>query len=176
MAAAAVRLINPDIKVTAHQAQLGPGTEKLFGSTFFRRLDGAVSALDTLTARECLGGAGVSPVSMLPGWMQPPPTARRRLPGELLHPLPHGAAGHGHRGGKGQRAGHGAPPEPAAGARQRPRGWELPTVHAALLPLCHRAYAAGMAVDPCTWPFGVPSHPDGRMWPRLLPARGSLSW
>lgn len=72
MAAAAVRLINPDIKVTAHQAQLGPGTEKLFGSTFFRRLDGVVSALDTLTARECLGGAGVSPVSMLPGGMHPP--------------------------------------------------------------------------------------------------------
>ncbi|XP_040502458.1 ubiquitin-like modifier-activating enzyme 7 isoform X2 [Gallus gallus] len=54
VAAAAVRLINPDIKVTAHQAQLGPGTEKLFGSTFFRRLDGAVSALDTLTARAYL--------------------------------------------------------------------------------------------------------------------------
>lgn len=54
VAAAAVRLINPDIKVTAHQAQLGPGTEKLFGSTFFRRLDGVVSALDTLTARAYL--------------------------------------------------------------------------------------------------------------------------
>ncbi|POI20922.1 hypothetical protein CIB84_015331, partial [Bambusicola thoracicus] len=54
VAAAAVRLMNPDIKVTAHQAQLGPGTEKLFGSTFFQRLDGVVSALDTLTARSYL--------------------------------------------------------------------------------------------------------------------------
>lgn len=72
VAAAAVRLMNPDIKVTAHQVQLGPGTEKLFGNAFFQRLDGVVSALDTLTARECLGGAGMSPVSMLPGWMHPP--------------------------------------------------------------------------------------------------------
>ncbi|XP_031467595.1 ubiquitin-like modifier-activating enzyme 7 [Phasianus colchicus] len=54
VAAAAVRLMNPDIKVTAHQVQLGPGTEKLFGNTFFQRLDGVVSALDTLTARAFL--------------------------------------------------------------------------------------------------------------------------
>ncbi|XP_015730043.1 ubiquitin-like modifier-activating enzyme 7 isoform X3 [Coturnix japonica] len=54
VAAAAVRLMNPDIRVTAHQAQLGPGTEKLFGNTFFQRLDAAVSALDTLRARAYL--------------------------------------------------------------------------------------------------------------------------
>ncbi|NXJ16828.1 UBA1 enzyme, partial [Odontophorus gujanensis] len=72
VAAAAVRLMNPAVRVTAHQAQLGPGTEQLFGDTFFQQLDGVVSALDTLTARECLGGAGMSPVSMLLGWMHSP--------------------------------------------------------------------------------------------------------
>ncbi|XP_021265444.1 ubiquitin-like modifier-activating enzyme 7 [Numida meleagris] len=54
VAAAAVQLMNPDIRVTAHQAQLGPGTEQLFGDTFFQQLDGVVSALDTLTARAYL--------------------------------------------------------------------------------------------------------------------------
>ncbi|OXB56186.1 hypothetical protein ASZ78_016965 [Callipepla squamata] len=54
VAAAAVRLMNPDIRVTAHQVQLGPSTEQLFGDTFFQQLDGVVSALDTLTARAYL--------------------------------------------------------------------------------------------------------------------------
>ncbi|XP_061864643.1 ubiquitin-like modifier-activating enzyme 7 [Colius striatus] len=54
VAAAAVRRMNPDVRVTAHQNQVGPATESLYGDDFFRRLDGVVSALDTLEARAYL--------------------------------------------------------------------------------------------------------------------------
>ncbi|NXL87100.1 UBA1 enzyme, partial [Alectura lathami] len=54
VAAAAVRRMNPDVKVTAHQTQLGPDSEQHFGDAFFQRLDGVVSALDTLKARAYL--------------------------------------------------------------------------------------------------------------------------
>ncbi|NXE30411.1 UBA1 enzyme, partial [Ardeotis kori] len=56
VAAAAVQRMNPDIRVRAHQNQVGPATELLYGDDFFQRLDGVVSALDTLEARECRGG------------------------------------------------------------------------------------------------------------------------
>lgn len=56
VAAAAVRRMNPSVRVTAHQNQVGPATEPLYGDDFFRRLDGVISALDTLEARECQGG------------------------------------------------------------------------------------------------------------------------
>uniref|UniRef100_A0A8C3PI45 Ubiquitin-activating enzyme E1 n=1 Tax=Calidris pygmaea TaxID=425635 RepID=A0A8C3PI45_9CHAR len=54
VAAAAVRRMNPDIKVTPHQNQVGPATELLYGDDFFRSLDGVASALDTLEARAYL--------------------------------------------------------------------------------------------------------------------------
>ncbi|XP_059679045.1 ubiquitin-like modifier-activating enzyme 7 [Gavia stellata] len=54
VAAAAARRMNPDIRVTAHQNEVGPATELLYGDDFFRRLDGVVSALDTLEARAYL--------------------------------------------------------------------------------------------------------------------------
>ncbi|XP_014808979.1 PREDICTED: ubiquitin-like modifier-activating enzyme 7 isoform X3 [Calidris pugnax] len=54
VAAAAVRCMNPDIKVTPHQNQVGPATELLYGDDFFRSLDGVASALDTLEARAYL--------------------------------------------------------------------------------------------------------------------------
>uniref|UniRef100_A0A8C8E5U0 E1 ubiquitin-activating enzyme n=1 Tax=Otus sunia TaxID=257818 RepID=A0A8C8E5U0_9STRI len=54
VAAAAVRRMNPDVRVTAHQNEVGPATEPLYGDSFFRRLDGVASALDTLEARAYL--------------------------------------------------------------------------------------------------------------------------
>ncbi|KAM6248192.1 ubiquitin-like modifier-activating enzyme 7 isoform 2-T2 [Spheniscus humboldti] len=54
VAAAAVRHMNPSVRVTAHQNQVGPATEPLYGDNFFRRLDGVASALDTLEARAYL--------------------------------------------------------------------------------------------------------------------------
>uniref|UniRef100_A0A8D0FIA2 E1 ubiquitin-activating enzyme n=1 Tax=Strix occidentalis caurina TaxID=311401 RepID=A0A8D0FIA2_STROC len=54
VAAAAVRRMNPDVRVTAHQNEVGPATEPLYGDNFFRRLDGVASALDTLEARAYL--------------------------------------------------------------------------------------------------------------------------
>ncbi|KAJ7417510.1 Ubiquitin-like modifier-activating enzyme 1 [Pitangus sulphuratus] len=54
VAARAVRQMNPDVRVTAQQNQLGPATEPLYGDNFFQRLDGVTSALDTLEARAYL--------------------------------------------------------------------------------------------------------------------------
>ncbi|XP_075015403.1 ubiquitin-like modifier-activating enzyme 7 isoform X2 [Calonectris borealis] len=54
VAAAAVRRMNPSVRVTAHQNQVGPATEPLYGDNFFRHLDGVTSALDTLEARAYL--------------------------------------------------------------------------------------------------------------------------
>ncbi|KFQ11850.1 Ubiquitin-like modifier-activating enzyme 1, partial [Leptosomus discolor] len=54
VAAAAVQRMNPNVRVTAHQNQVGPATETLYGNDFFRRLDGVASALDTLEARAYL--------------------------------------------------------------------------------------------------------------------------
>ncbi|XP_074692655.1 ubiquitin-like modifier-activating enzyme 7 isoform X7 [Strix aluco] len=54
VAAAAVRRMNPNVRVTAHQNEVGPATEPLYGDNFFRRLDGVASALDTLEARAYL--------------------------------------------------------------------------------------------------------------------------
>uniref|UniRef100_A0A8C6INT5 Ubiquitin-activating enzyme E1 C-terminal domain-containing protein n=1 Tax=Melopsittacus undulatus TaxID=13146 RepID=A0A8C6INT5_MELUD len=54
VAAAAVRRMNPDVRVTARQDQVGPATEMLYGDDFFRHLDGVASALDTLEARAYL--------------------------------------------------------------------------------------------------------------------------
>uniref|UniRef100_A0A8D2NK16 E1 ubiquitin-activating enzyme n=1 Tax=Zonotrichia albicollis TaxID=44394 RepID=A0A8D2NK16_ZONAL len=54
VAAAAVQRMNPDVRVTAHQNQVGPATEMLYKDNFFWRLDGVASALDTIEARAYL--------------------------------------------------------------------------------------------------------------------------
>ncbi|XP_027742301.1 LOW QUALITY PROTEIN: ubiquitin-like modifier-activating enzyme 7 [Empidonax traillii] len=54
VAAKAVQRMNPDVRVTAQQNQVGPATEPLYGDNFFQRLDGVTSALDTLEARAYL--------------------------------------------------------------------------------------------------------------------------
>ncbi|XP_063267225.1 ubiquitin-like modifier-activating enzyme 7 isoform X3 [Prinia subflava] len=54
VAAAAVQRMNPDVRVTAHQNQVGPATEMLYGDKFFQHLDGVASALDTIEARTYL--------------------------------------------------------------------------------------------------------------------------
>lgn len=67
----------------------------------------------------------------------------RCLLGEPLPPLPHTAAGLRHGGAAGKRAGHGAPPDQAAGASWHPRRQHLPPLHPAVLPSHHPAHAAG---------------------------------
>ncbi|XP_062356447.1 ubiquitin-like modifier-activating enzyme 7 [Cinclus cinclus] len=54
VAAAAVQRMNPDVRVTPHQNQVGPATEMLYRDNFFRHLDGVASALDTIEARTYL--------------------------------------------------------------------------------------------------------------------------
>lgn len=58
VAAAAVQRMNPDVRVTAHQNEVGPATESLYGDDFFQHLNGVTSALDSLEARECWGSKG----------------------------------------------------------------------------------------------------------------------
>lgn len=72
VAAAAVQRMNPDVRVTAHQNQVGPATEMLYGDKFFRHLDGVVSALDTMEARECQEGQGGQAPGRAP-WMPSTP-------------------------------------------------------------------------------------------------------
>ncbi|XP_054022841.1 ubiquitin-like modifier-activating enzyme 7 [Dryobates pubescens] len=54
VAAAAMQRMNPDVRVTAHQNQVGPATESVYGDDFFQRLNGVTSALDSLEARAYL--------------------------------------------------------------------------------------------------------------------------
>ncbi|XP_068014108.1 ubiquitin-like modifier-activating enzyme 7 [Melanerpes formicivorus] len=54
VAAAAMQCMNPDVRVTAHQNQVGPATESVYGDDFFQRLNGVTSALDSLEARAYL--------------------------------------------------------------------------------------------------------------------------
>ncbi|XP_053151848.1 ubiquitin-like modifier-activating enzyme 7 isoform X2 [Hemicordylus capensis] len=55
VAAAAIKLMNPNVNVTAHQNQVGRDSECLYGDDFFLGLDGVASALDSLKAREYVG-------------------------------------------------------------------------------------------------------------------------
>lgn len=70
--------MNPDVRVTAHQNEVGLATEQLYGDDFFQRLDGVASALDTLEARECWEGEGdqapghAPPLPSTPGSLQVP--------------------------------------------------------------------------------------------------------
>ncbi|XP_067835670.1 ubiquitin-like modifier-activating enzyme 1 isoform X1 [Heptranchias perlo] len=50
-AAAAVKQMNPNIRVTAHQNRVGPDTEKVYDDDFFEALDGVANALDNVDAR-----------------------------------------------------------------------------------------------------------------------------
>lgn len=51
-AAAAVRDINPHIRVFSHQNQVGPETEHIYGDDFFQSLGGVANALDNVDARK----------------------------------------------------------------------------------------------------------------------------
>ena len=50
-AAAAVKQMNPDVNVIAHQNRVGPETEKIYNDDFFEALDGVCNALDNVDAR-----------------------------------------------------------------------------------------------------------------------------
>jgi len=50
-AAAAVKQMNPDVNVVAHQNRVGPETEKIYNDDFFEGLDGVCNALDNVDAR-----------------------------------------------------------------------------------------------------------------------------
>lgn len=50
-AAKAVKEMNPDINIIAHQNRVGPETEKVYNDDFFESLDGVCNALDNVDAR-----------------------------------------------------------------------------------------------------------------------------
>ncbi|XP_018414690.1 PREDICTED: ubiquitin-like modifier-activating enzyme 1 isoform X2 [Nanorana parkeri] len=50
-AAQAVKHMNPDLHITAHQNRVGPDTEKVYDDDFFEALDGVANALDNVDAR-----------------------------------------------------------------------------------------------------------------------------
>uniref|UniRef100_A0A8C2JBG7 Ubiquitin-like modifier activating enzyme 1 n=1 Tax=Cyprinus carpio TaxID=7962 RepID=A0A8C2JBG7_CYPCA len=47
-AAAAVKLMNPSVRITGHQNRVGPDTEKVYDDDFFESLDGVTNALDNV--------------------------------------------------------------------------------------------------------------------------------
>lgn len=51
-AAAAVKQMNPSVRITGHQNRVGPDTEKVYDDDFFESLDGVANALDNVDARE----------------------------------------------------------------------------------------------------------------------------
>ncbi|KAL0158376.1 hypothetical protein M9458_046452, partial [Cirrhinus mrigala] len=50
-AAAAVKQMNPSVRITGHQNRVGPDTEKVYDDDFFESLDGVANALDNVDAR-----------------------------------------------------------------------------------------------------------------------------
>ncbi|XP_067003227.2 ubiquitin-like modifier-activating enzyme 1 [Anabrus simplex] len=50
-AARAVRRMNPNINILAHENRVGPETEKVYDDAFFEALDGVANALDNVDAR-----------------------------------------------------------------------------------------------------------------------------
>uniref|UniRef100_G3P654 E1 ubiquitin-activating enzyme n=1 Tax=Gasterosteus aculeatus aculeatus TaxID=481459 RepID=G3P654_GASAC len=50
-AAAAVKQMNPSIRITGHQNRVGPDTERVYDDDFFESLDGVTNALDNVDAR-----------------------------------------------------------------------------------------------------------------------------
>ncbi|KAJ7390879.1 E1 ubiquitin-activating protein [Desmophyllum pertusum] len=51
VAARAVKVMNPEINITAHQNRVGPETEKVYNDDFFEALNGVTNALDNIDAR-----------------------------------------------------------------------------------------------------------------------------
>lgn len=51
VAARAVKVMNPDLNITAHQNRVGPETEKTYNDDFFESLDVVANALDNVDAR-----------------------------------------------------------------------------------------------------------------------------
>lgn len=51
-AAAACTVMNPDIKITAHQNRVSPDSENIYGDDFFANIDGVANALDNVQARK----------------------------------------------------------------------------------------------------------------------------
>uniref|UniRef100_A0A8C7VRZ1 E1 ubiquitin-activating enzyme n=1 Tax=Oncorhynchus mykiss TaxID=8022 RepID=A0A8C7VRZ1_ONCMY len=56
VAAQAVRVMNPNMNITAHQNRLDPDSEQVYGHAFFMGLDGVAAALDNVEARVYLDG------------------------------------------------------------------------------------------------------------------------
>ncbi|KAG8007735.1 Ubiquitin-like modifier-activating enzyme 1 [Nibea albiflora] len=56
VAAKAVREMNPQMNITAHQNRLDPGSEEVYDYNFFMGLDGVAAALDNVEARVYLDG------------------------------------------------------------------------------------------------------------------------
>lgn len=50
-AAKAIRAMNPDINITAHENRVGQETESVYNDEFFEKLDGVANALDNMDAR-----------------------------------------------------------------------------------------------------------------------------
>nr|BEH82872.1 ubiquitin-activating enzyme [Halocynthia roretzi] len=50
-AAAAVKKMNPRVRITSHQNRVGPETEKVYNDDFFEAIDGVANALDNVNAR-----------------------------------------------------------------------------------------------------------------------------
>ncbi|XP_040359300.2 ubiquitin-like modifier-activating enzyme 1 isoform X9 [Ixodes scapularis] len=50
-AAAAVKKMNPKVKITAHENRVGPDTEHVYNDDFFEELDGVANALDNVDTR-----------------------------------------------------------------------------------------------------------------------------
>lgn len=51
-AAAAVKQMNPSVRITPHQNRVGPDTERVYDDDFFESLDGVANALDNVDARK----------------------------------------------------------------------------------------------------------------------------
>lgn len=51
-AAAAVKQMNPSIRITGHQNRVGPDTERIYDDDFFESLNGVANALDNVDARK----------------------------------------------------------------------------------------------------------------------------
>jgi ubiquitin-activating enzyme E1 len=55
-AAAAIKEMNPEIKIEAHFNKVGPETENVYNMQFFTNLDGVANALDNIDARRYVDG------------------------------------------------------------------------------------------------------------------------
>ncbi|XP_036389161.1 ubiquitin-like modifier-activating enzyme 1 [Megalops cyprinoides] len=56
VAAKAIQVMNPSVRITAHQNRVDPDSERIYGHRFFSALDGVAAALDNVEARVYLDG------------------------------------------------------------------------------------------------------------------------